>query len=92
MLGMLTVSGHHDYKLPGVTPIDFVDNPMLNEYLNGIHYQDQFVSHVIDMFKELGLYENTVFVVTGDHGEGSASTASTSTTTPSTRRASGSRT
>ena len=70
MLSMLTVTGHHDYALKGYPRIDFVDNPLLNKYLNGIHYQDRFVGKVIDMFKELGLYENTVFVLVGDHGEG----------------------
>ena len=70
MLGMLTVTGHHDYALENFDLIDFVDDPLLNKYLNGIHYQDQFVGNVIDMFKELGLYEDTVFVVVGDHGEG----------------------
>ena len=70
MLSMLTVTGHHDYALSGYPRIDFVENPLLNKYLQGIHYQDRFVGKVIDMFKELGLYENTVFVVVGDHGEG----------------------
>lgn len=70
MLSMLTVTGHHDYALTGYPRIDFVDDTLLNNYLNGIHYQDQFVGRVIDMFKELGLYENTVFVLAGDHGEG----------------------
>ena len=70
MLGMLTVTGHHDYKLEGYEEIDFVDDPLLNKYLNSIHYQDAFVGRLIDMFKELGLYEDTVFIITGDHGEG----------------------
>ncbi len=70
MLSMLTVTGHHDYALTGYPRIDFVDNTRFNNYLNGIHYQDQFVGKVIDMFKDLGLYENTIFVLVGDHGEG----------------------
>ncbi|MBK7820712.1 MAG: LTA synthase family protein [Tessaracoccus sp.] len=70
LLGMLTVTGHHDYALEGYETIDFVDDPLLNSYLNSIHYQDRFVGHVIEIFKELGLYEDTVFVITGDHGEG----------------------
>lgn len=70
MLSLLTVTGHHDYVLEGHEPIDFVEDPLLNSYLNVIHYQDAFVGRVIDMFKELGLYQDTVFVVTGDHGEG----------------------
>ena len=70
LLSMLTVTGHHDYALEGYEEIAFVEDPLLNDYLNSIHYQDAFVGRVIDMFKELGLYEETVFVVVGDHGEG----------------------
>lgn len=70
LLSMLTVTGHHDYTLEGYDFIDFVDDPLLNAYLNSINYQDAFVGRVIDIFKELGLYEETVFVITGDRGEG----------------------
>lgn len=70
LLSFLTVAGHHDYKLEGYEPIDFVDRALLNDYLNSIQIQDRFVGNVIEMFKELGLYEETVFVITGDHGEG----------------------
>lgn len=70
MLSFLTVTAHHDYVLQGYPKIDFVDDPMFNEYLNSVHYQDRFVGKVIDLFKEMGLYEDTVFVIVGDHGEG----------------------
>jgi lipoteichoic acid synthase len=32
--------------------------------------QDIFVKNLIDQYKKLGIYENTIFVVFGDHGEG----------------------
>ena len=70
MLSMLTVTAHHDYNLQGYEPIDFVDDPLMNAYLNGLHYQDRFVGKVLDQFKDLGLYDETVFVISGDHGEG----------------------
>ncbi len=70
MLSFLTVTAHHDYEVEGNDPIDFEDRPLLNTYLNAVHVQDRFVGNVIDMFKEMGLYEDTVFVITGDHGEG----------------------
>lgn len=70
VLGILTVTAHHDYNMHGYPQLDFVDNTMFNNYLNGVHYQDAYVGKVIDMFKELGLYENTIFVIAGDHGEG----------------------
>ena len=71
LLGYLTVTAHHDYKLPdGFETEHLSDDPELNDYLNGLRYQDRFVGKVIQQFKDLGLYDDTVFVVTGDHGEG----------------------
>jgi lipoteichoic acid synthase len=71
LLSYLTVTAHHDYRLPAAMERqDFVDDPVLNDYLNGLSYQDRFVRRVVDKVKALGLYENTVFVVVGDHGEG----------------------
>lgn len=71
LLSYLTVTAHHDYRLPdGIEQQDFVDDPKLNDYLNGLSYQDRFVRRVVDQVKHLGLYERTVFVVVGDHGEG----------------------
>jgi arylsulfatase A-like enzyme len=32
--------------------------------------QDIFLKNLIDQYKELGLYDNTIFVIYGDHGEG----------------------
>ena len=49
--------------------MDYVTDTEYNKYLNTLHYQDNFLRNLIDQYKELGLYENTVFVVLGDHGE-----------------------
>lgn len=70
LLSYLTVSAHHDYTLPGIPQVSYIDAEFQNAYLNGLHYQDQFVGNVIEQFKELGLYDSTVFVILGDHGEG----------------------
>jgi hypothetical protein len=32
--------------------------------------QDIFLKNLFDQYKELGLYDNTIFVIFGDHGEG----------------------
>jgi arylsulfatase A-like enzyme len=67
----LGVTGHHDYR-----PIfrygraKYSDDPALNNYENEIRYLDFFVKNVIHQYKELGLYDNTIFVIYGDHGEG----------------------
>jgi phosphoglycerol transferase MdoB-like AlkP superfamily enzyme len=67
----LTGTGHDDYKCLSTRygQEDFADEEPLNSYLNCLRYQDHFVKNLIDQYKELGLYENTIFVILGDHGE-----------------------
>ena len=67
----LTGTGHHEYLPPARYGLeDFSDDDKLNRYLNCIRYQDFFLKNLLDQYRELGLYENTVFVIYGDHGEG----------------------
>ena len=67
----LGVTGHHDYR-----PIDryglkdYSNFPPLDHYQNEMRYLDFFVRNVIEQYKELGLYDDTIFVIYGDHGEG----------------------
>ncbi len=70
-LTYLTLTPHHDYDPPHTYGFENYDpNEKYNKYLNAVHYVDRFVSNVFDIFKEEGLYENTIFVIVGDHGEG----------------------
>jgi arylsulfatase A-like enzyme len=67
----LGVTGHHDYR-----PIyrygqeEYSKDSALDHYQNEVRYLDFFVKNVIDQYKELGLYDDTIFVIYGDHGEG----------------------
>jgi lipoteichoic acid synthase len=66
----LTGTGHHEYLPPTrYGHLDFAEDDRLNRYLNCLRYQDFFVKNLIDQYKNLGLYDNTVFVLYGDHGE-----------------------
>jgi arylsulfatase A-like enzyme len=71
MATYLGVTGHHDYR-----PIyrygreKYSKDPALNNYQNEVRYLDFFVKNVVDQYKELGLYDDTIFVIYGDHGEG----------------------
>ena len=47
-----------------------VEDEELNRYLNTAIYQDRFVSKVFAMLDDLGLADETVVAVVGDHGEG----------------------
>lgn len=71
LMSYLTVTGHHDYRVPPNFPVEHLsDDPTMNSYLNAVRYQDRFVQRVIDQYKEMGLYDNTIFMVMADHGEG----------------------
>jgi lipoteichoic acid synthase len=67
----LTSTGHHDYFPPTRYGQEhFVEDEKLNRYLNCVRYLDFFLNNLIDQYKRLSLYEDTIFVIFGDHGEG----------------------
>ncbi|HET7479809.1 MAG TPA: sulfatase-like hydrolase/transferase [Rubrobacteraceae bacterium] len=67
----LTVTTHHNYTVPSRYPKQhFADDKVLNNYLNDVYYEDQFLKALFQQYKDLGLYDNTVFILLGDHGEG----------------------
>jgi lipoteichoic acid synthase len=70
LITYMTGTSHHNYGLPtGFESVQLDNDPHKNAYLNSIRYTDLFLGKVIALHKELGLYENTLFVVLGDHGE-----------------------
>jgi len=46
------------------------DNPYLSQFSHSLSYIDGYLEKIIDQYKLYGLYENTLFVFVGDHGEG----------------------
>jgi lipoteichoic acid synthase len=67
----LGVTGHHDYRPIHRYGLEYYSkDSALDHYLNEVRYLDFFVRNVIDQYKALGLYDNTIFVIYGDHGEG----------------------
>lgn len=43
--------------------------PYLNHYKNAIYFDDIIIGNLLDMLDDRGLDENTVVMITGDHGE-----------------------
>ncbi|QIN82359.1 sulfatase-like hydrolase/transferase [Rubrobacter tropicus] len=71
MTTYLTVTPHHNYVVPQrYGTKKYSSDPELNRYLNTVRYQDFFLEKLFDQYKDLGLYEDTIFVILGDHGEG----------------------
>ena len=67
----LTATGHHQYVVPDrYGEKKFAEDEEFNRYLNTMRYQDFFLMNLFDQYKDLGLYDETTFIVFGDHGEG----------------------
>lgn len=67
----LTLASHSAYDTPSDFPKEtFAEEEHLNDYLNAIKYVDRFIGKVVESYREAGRYENTIFVIVGDHGEG----------------------
>lgn len=66
-----TITPHHQYLAPDKRygRKQFAKDDTVNRYQNTVRYLDFFVKNLIRQYKEMGLYENTVFVILGDHGE-----------------------
>jgi arylsulfatase A-like enzyme/Flp pilus assembly protein TadD len=56
---------HLEYEPPEPFASQFADNL----YAGEIAYTDYCIGLVIDKLKELGLYDSTLIIITGDHGE-----------------------
>ncbi|MDQ3832196.1 MAG: sulfatase-like hydrolase/transferase [Actinomycetota bacterium] len=72
MAEYFTGTGHYGYEcIPNrYGTKDFSEDEQLNRYLNCLRYLDFFVENLFDQYKRLGLYDDTIFVLYGDHGEG----------------------
>ena len=63
----LPVAGHHPYETP--TRGRFPEDEELGRYKNALAYADSALGELIDGVRRRGLYEDTVWVLFGDHGE-----------------------
>ncbi len=53
----------------GVNPSDPAVSRLHNYYMNNVLYADHITHQLLDMLKEHGLYEDSLIIVTADHGE-----------------------
>ncbi len=66
-----TLSNHTPYALPEQLPVDDVtDMGGLNEHLTAMRYADWALGEFFDKVEKMDFYQNTIFVLVGDHGFG----------------------
>ena len=61
---------YFDPHRPYVPPPPFASTYANDPYAGEIAYVDMCIGQVLDKLRALGLYDNTLVIVTGDHGEG----------------------
>ncbi|MCA9580421.1 MAG: LTA synthase family protein [Myxococcales bacterium] len=67
---VLTLTAHHPYAVPKGFPVEkYVSDPDLNDYLNTVRYTDVFLRKLIGRLEGEGLLEDTIVIISGDHGE-----------------------
>lgn len=66
-LTYLPIAGHHPYDTPEPGP--FPEVAESDRYLNALHYADASLATLLQGLAERGLYERTLFVIFGDHGQ-----------------------
>lgn len=66
-LTYLPVAGHHPYNTPEPGPFPEQDDS--DRYLNALHYGDAALGGLIEGLRARGLYDQTLFVIFGDHGQ-----------------------
>jgi phosphoglycerol transferase MdoB-like AlkP superfamily enzyme len=69
-----TLSNHTPYPLPAKLPVEPVtDRGALNEHLTAMRYADWALGQFFEKVRKLPLYQDTLFVIVGDHGFSSGS-------------------
>jgi lipoteichoic acid synthase len=66
---MWTYETHYPYFVSGEEKNIDTSDPSFNRYLNALHHSDSIIGALINRLKDLNLYESTLLVVVGDHGE-----------------------
>ena len=68
-LEYMTAASHHPYGAPADYPALFAGKDDRSQYLNAIHYTDNAIGQLVAMLARKGLWQDTLLLVTGDHGE-----------------------
>jgi len=65
----LSNATHHPYSVPENYPVPLTGKDRKTRYLNALHYTDSVIATFIEALKKRNLFENTIILITGDHGQ-----------------------
>jgi uncharacterized sulfatase len=67
---LITLTNHHPFELDPkdrLIPLYNSNSETLNHYIETVRYTDEALKHFFKMIKAAGLYDNSVFILYGDH-------------------------
>lgn len=67
---LITLTNHHPFELnpeDRLLPPYHSNSETLNNYIETVRYTDEALKHFFKMIKAAGLYDNSVFILYGDH-------------------------
>lgn len=68
-LEYMTVATHHPYTIPADYHAPITPHNLQGAYLNALNYTDHSIQVLIEFLEKRGDLKDTIFAVTGDHGE-----------------------
>jgi arylsulfatase A-like enzyme len=63
----LPIAGHHPYATPRDGPFPAIEE--IDRYRNALYYADAALGQLVRGLRQRGLFDDTLFVIFGDHGE-----------------------
>ncbi|MDP2345348.1 MAG: sulfatase-like hydrolase/transferase [Deltaproteobacteria bacterium] len=69
LLVVVPLVPHHEYFLPDDAEKPFGDRTLLERYKNGLRFADDVFARLVDGYRARGVFDDTLFVFAGDHGE-----------------------
>lgn len=70
MAKWITLTNHHPFEsglYEDWTAQIPTDNDVVSGYFSTVHYTDKAVEHFFELMKDAGLYEDSIFILYGDH-------------------------
>lgn len=67
---MITLTSHHPYAMPEKLhklSVEPYEGTIFGDYLHAVHYVDEAIGSFIKELKEKGLWDNSIFILYGDH-------------------------
>jgi phosphoglycerol transferase MdoB-like AlkP superfamily enzyme len=69
LITFIPIHPHHPYSPPAHWPCQFPTNSKIDRFFNSVHYEDYLLGDFVSFLKENRLYDSTLFILLGDHGQ-----------------------